>query len=62
MACPINFKKQQKSSFRITAIFFTYYDVSRLQVVVFFFPENVCESLIKAQHLFFDAVNIVMNL
>ena len=36
MACPINFKKQQKSSFRITDIFFTYYDVSRLQVVVFF--------------------------
>ena len=42
--------------------FFYSYDLSRLQVVVFFFPENVCESMTKAQHLFFDALNTAMNL
>ena len=35
------------------------YDLFRLQV---FFSENVCESLRKAQHIVFDAVNIVLNL
>ena len=59
MAGPINLK-QQKSSFTATAIFLVLnYDLFRLQV---FFSENVCESMRKAQHIVFDAVNIVLNL
>ena len=60
MAGPINLK-QQKSSFTATVIFFILnYDLFRLQA---FFSENVCESLMrKAQHIVFDARNIVMNL
>ena len=59
MAGPINLK-QQKSSFTATVIFFILnYDLFSLQV---FFSENVCESWRKAQHIVFDALNIVMNL
>ena len=60
MPCPINLK-QQKSSFTATVIFsILNYDLFRLQVLFLF--ENVCESLRKAQHIVFDAVNIVLNL
>ena len=60
MAGPINLK-QQKSSFTATVIFLVLnYDLFRLQG--FFFSENVCESWRKAQHIVFDALNIVMNL